>query len=157
MLSGKPVQVAFGKEQTIPHLPPGLVRINVSNLAAGCYLTAPPVADLRGGSAAATIQLASAGSIRGALRGAARPADFTVVLIETDPPPESQARLATPDPDGRFTFDSLPPGRYRIAARRAGGDARSRWLADLSRMIEIQIPGGGPTDIELPAPQGDRQ
>lgn len=153
--SGKPIQVAYGKEMTIPDLPPGRVRLMTPGLGPGCYQPDPVVADLSGGATTATLRLATAGALRGTLRGA-RPSEFTVVLIECDPPPDSQARLATPGADGKFAFEGVPPGRYRIAARPTTSDAKSRWLADLSRMIEIQIPGGAPTDIDLPAPQGDR-
>jgi hypothetical protein len=54
----------------------------------------------------------------------------------------AQAQLAFPDRDGRFAFESLRPGRYRVAARRG---------ADVSRVVEVDVRGGAPTIVELPA------
>jgi hypothetical protein len=155
----RPTQVSFGKEDLLRHLTPGRVRLNAGDLGPNCFQPEAAIIDLSSESGPAAVRLAAAGSIRGVLRaGAAKPAAFTVVLLENDSSTNAQARLAEPDADGKFAFDSLPPGRYRIAARPRTAEAKSRWVADISRMIEIQIPGGVPTDIELPAPPpGGRQ
>ena len=60
------------------------------------------------------------------------------------------ARLAFPDEAGRFEFAALRPGRYRIAAQLAAGAAKARWVSDIAHMIEIDVPGGTPTEVELP-------
>jgi hypothetical protein len=30
--------------------------------------------------------------------------------------------------------------------------AEGRWVTDAAQMIELDVAGGGPTDVELPAP-----
>lgn len=153
ILPANPAQVSFGKEQVLRNLPPGRVRLNAGNLGSNCFQPEPPVVDLSGETqGVVAVQIAAAGSVRGVLRGAARPMDYTVVLLEPDSSTAAQARLATPDAGGKFTFDGLRPGRWRIAARPTAGESKARWVADLSRMIEVQIAGGTPTEIELPAP-----
>ena len=155
ILPGRPTQVSFGKEDVLRHLTPGRIRLNAGDLGPNCYQPEPTVVDLSGDAPGpAALRLASAGVLRGVFPAAG----YTVVLLESDSSTNPQARLATPDTAGKFTFDGLPPGRYRIAARPNSADAKSRWIADVSRMIEIHIPGGTPTDIELPAPPaGGRQ
>jgi len=79
-----------------------------------------------------------------------------VVLLNSEST-DSAAQLAFPDAYGKFNFGGLRPGRYRIAAH-PSAEAKSRWVADVSRMIEIDVPGGSPTDLELPAVwKGGRQ
>jgi beta-lactamase regulating signal transducer with metallopeptidase domain len=144
-------QVAFGQEQTIRNLAPGRFRVTTSGLGAGCYQVNQPVVDLSGDAAKpVAVELAAAGSIRGLLKSASAPAtDFAVMLLDAGSTDGAQAQLAFPDRDGRFTFDGLRPGRYRMAARRAGADA--------SRTVEVDVRGGAPTVVELPAEtKGDR-
>jgi hypothetical protein len=89
------------------------------------------------------VELAAAASIRGLLKSTSAPAaDFTVTLMDAGSTDGAQAQLAFPDRDGRFAFEGLHPGRYRMAARRG---------ADVSRVVEMDVPGGAPTIVELPA------
>jgi hypothetical protein len=150
--SGDRTSVTFGKEATLRGLVPGKVELTATGLTGNCYAANTPVVDLGGETPApVALEIASAGSIRGTLRsGEAKPTDYTVVMLESDAQPTSEARIASPTADGRFAFDSLKPGRYRIAAQPNG--PRARWVSDVSRMIEIDIPGGSPTDLDLPAP-----
>ena len=138
-------QVAFGKEQTIRNLAPGRFRVTTSGLASGCYQVNQPVVDLSGDVAKpVAVELAAAGSIRGLLKSESAPAtDFAVTLLEAGSTDGAQAQLAFPDRDGRFAFEGLRPGRYRMAARRAG--------ADVSHTVEVDVPSGAPTIVELPA------
>ena len=66
-------------------------------------------------------------------------------------------QLAFPDEHARFEFAALRPGRYRIAAQLATGAAKTRWVADVAHMIEIDVPGGVPTELELPVSKGGAQ
>ena len=127
-------QVAFGKESTLKNLAPGRVRLVAGGLGAGCYQIDPPVVDLsRGTGGAAVVELAPAGAIRGTLRaGGAKPTEFAVVLIEVGAAADAQAQLAFPDTQGKFAFEGLKPGRYRIAAQAAAGAAKARWVADVA-------------------------
>ena len=73
--------------------------------------------------------------------------------------PESGApvQVVFPAGDGRFAFGGLRPGRYRVVAQPAGETSRARWVTDPARMIEMQIPAGAPTEMELPAPKRSGQ
>jgi hypothetical protein len=152
-------QVAFGKEQTLKGLAPGLFRVSLRELGNSCYLVNSPAVDLSGEAAGpVALEVAPAGSIRGTLRaGSASPKDFAVVLLDSGASADAPSQLAFPDDQGRFTFGGLHPGRYRIAAQPAAA-AKSRWVPDVSRMTEIDIQAGSPTDLDLPvAPKGGRQ
>ena len=153
-------QASFAKEQTIADLPPGRFRIVANELGSGCYQLNPPVVDLRGDvSRPVAVELASAGSIQGALRtGSARPADFAVVLLDAENTAGAQAQVAFPDAEGHFRFEGLRPGRYRIAAPRAAEKSSGRWVADLDHMLEVNVPGGKAVNVELAAtlPAGAR-
>jgi protocatechuate 3,4-dioxygenase beta subunit len=65
--------------------------------------------------------------------------------------------LAFTDEQGHFEFAGLRPGRYRIAAQPAAGPAKARWVADFAHMMEIDVPGGVPTELELPVSKGGAQ
>jgi len=69
-----------------------------------------------------------------------------VALLAVDG--QQPVELAYPDPDARFTFSGLRPGRYLIAARPAY-TAKARLIPDLSRMFEIEVPTGSPTEVDL--------
>jgi hypothetical protein len=144
-------QISFDKEQTIRNLAPGRFRLAATGLGSACYQVNQPVVDL---SADVTnpvaIELAAAGSIRGLLKaGSARTTDFAVILLDADNADGAQAQLTFPDNEGRFGFVALRPGRYRIDVH-AVGEARARWIADVSGMVEIDVPGGAATTLELP-------
>ena len=145
--------VGFGKEAAMKNLAPGKFRLSAVNLGSGCYQANQAIADLSGESTApVAIELASAGQIQGTLRaGAARPAEFVVVLLEGGAAADTQARIAFPDPQGRFAFDALRPAKYRIAAEPAN-ESKARWVADIARMTEIDVKGGSATEMELPVP-----
>jgi hypothetical protein len=91
------------------------------------------------------VTVAPAGAIRGKLVGAT--GSFAVVLMAEDP--EVPVQIALPDSQLKFEFAALPPGRYRVVVRAA---AEGRWVTDATQMIELDVAGGGPTDVELPAP-----
>ena len=151
-------EVNFQKEQLVPQLAPAKYQIDLSGLGASCYQPALPLLDLTKElpDGPVAVLVAPAGSIRGKLVGAARPADFAVALVAAGPSAETQpVRVAFPEPDGQFTFDALRPGPYLIAAQRAGDTSHARWVADPSRMIQIRIAAGAPADLELPAPAPD--
>jgi len=144
-------QVAFGKEQTIRNLAPGRFRVTTNGLGSGCYQVSQPVVDLRGDVVKpVAVELAAAASIRGLLKSTSAPAtDFAVMLLDAGSTDGAQAQLAFPSQDGRFAFEGLRPGRYRMAARRAG--------ADVSHTVEVDVPSGAPTIVELSADaKGDR-
>jgi hypothetical protein len=137
-------QAEFGKEQTIGNLAPGRFRVDATELGTGCFQVNRPVVDAGADAAeAAVVELASAGSIRGVAQGAG----FAVVLLDAAATIGAQARVAYPEADGRFSFEGLRPGHYRIAKQKLS-DVRSRWVSPQGR--EIEVAGGSPTKVELP-------
>jgi hypothetical protein len=165
LFEGAPVEASLAKPQTVRDLAPGRYGLSVTGLGAGCYQVSRPVVDLsREVSGPVAVELGTAGSIRGTLRAEpANPRDFAVMLLDAEAAGGTPAQLAFPDERGRFEYAGLRPGRYRIAAQRAAqpaaGAARTRWVADLAHMIEFDVPGGAPTDLDLPVspPEGGVQ
>jgi hypothetical protein len=152
------VEVSFGKEATLDDVSPGRYRVVVANLGDACFSASAAAVDLTEGPATSkvAVEITPAGSIRGTLRaGSLKAADFAIVLLASDA--LDAAQVAYPDAESHFTFSGLRPGRYRIAAQRIGDTPQARWIPDLWRMSEIEVPGGSPTDVELsPDPVSDR-
>jgi hypothetical protein len=158
LLPGTPVEASLDKPQTARDLAPGRYTFSAARLGPGCYQVNRPVADLSGNAAGpVTVELAPAGSIRGTLRGTASARDFAVVLLDAEAADSTAAQLAFPDEQGRFEFAGLRPGRYRIAAQLAAGEARARWVADVAHMVAIDVPGGAPIELDLPVSKGGAQ
>jgi hypothetical protein len=149
----KRLQVTTDQALMAADLAPGRYEASVMNLGDACFPDGAVAIDLADGDAseAIVVPIAGAGSIRGRLlTGAADPTAFAVVLVApgaTGSMPPLQ--VAFPGEDARFTFTGLRPGDYRIAAQPAAHSA-TRWVADLSRMFEIEVPAGAPTDVDLP-------
>jgi hypothetical protein len=157
LMGRNPVEANFETPQTVRDLAPA--RYSLSALpGAGCYQMNHPVVDLnRDSGGPVTVELGASGAIRGTLRGAANAKDFAVMLVVEEASGDDPARLAFPDEAGRFEFEGLRPGRYRIAAQLAAGAATARWVSDIAHMIEIDVPGGTPTELELPVSKGGAQ
>jgi len=158
MFARHSVQANFDKPQTARDLAPARYSLSAGGLGAGCYQVNRPVVDLsRDGAGPVTVQLAQAGSIRGRLRGAANVKDFAVILLDAQGSDSTAAQVAFADEQGRFEFAGLRPGHYRIAAQLAAGAAKARWVNDVAHMIEIDVPGGILTEVELPVGKGGMQ
>jgi hypothetical protein len=146
-------KASFAAAQVVSNLPPGRFRVVAGDLGSGCYQLNPPVVDLSTDLAGPiAVELATAGSIHGVLHaGSARPSDFAVVLLDAESVSGAEAQIAFPNEEGSFKFDGLRPGRYRIAAPPAAEKSSRRWIADVAHMLEVNVPGGKPLDVELVA------
>jgi hypothetical protein len=154
------VDVNSAQARTIEDLAPGRYRITVAKLGDSCYSTTSDVLDLSGqvASEPREILLAPAGSIRGRLTGAGKPSEFAIVLVSPDPAAGAQPlQAAMVGADGKFTFAGVRPGRYLIAAQPASQASSTRWVPGLTSMFEIEVPGGAPTEMDLPAPATEKQ
>jgi hypothetical protein len=154
------VEVNSAQARTIEDLAPGRYRISVTKLGDSCYSATSDVLDLSGPAASGPreILLAPAGSIRGRLTGAGKPSEFAIVLVSPDPAAGAQPlQAAMVGADGKFTFAGVRPGRYLIAAQPASQSSSTRWVPGLTSMFEIEVPGGAPTEMDLPAPVTEKK
>jgi hypothetical protein len=151
------ITLDFTRPVVVENLAPARYHIPVTRLGEGCYSAADTVVDLTGGSPSVPVEVSvvSAGSIHGRLAGAARAVDFVIMLFGAYAGRDEEPfRIAYPDDKLSFTFDGLPPGRYRVAARRAEA---ARWVADGGSSAEVEVAGGAPTQVELRAPSSDSE
>jgi hypothetical protein len=149
------IDVSFDKPSTVEHLAPGSYQLQLSDLGPDCHAYASQVVDTNtlDRDRPFPVLVAASGSIRGTLAPATPTGRYVVLLLASAPTPGKEALLiAQPDSQSRFSFSGLAPGRYRIAAQPSTQTSRKRWVADLSRMFEIEVAGGGQTQIDLPAP-----
>jgi hypothetical protein len=143
------------KETQVTNLAPARYQVIADNLGEGCYQASATELDLSRGAAKGpvTVYVAQAGSLRGKLAGAAKDASYVIALAPADAVNGTESLQAVfADREGGFAFGSLRPGRYRVGIQLSSGGAKARWLNVAARMIEIEIAGGAPTEIELPAP-----
>ncbi|MCU1238419.1 MAG: hypothetical protein JWP63_6386 [Candidatus Solibacter sp.] len=149
IMGDRTADAKFGEPVLVDQLAPGRYQATATKLGGTCYQSGELVVDVgamggMSGAAPVAVTVAPAGAIRGKLVGG-RAGEFAVVLLSED----GTAQIALPDADSKFTFAALPPGRYRAAVQPA---ANGRWVADVTQMIELDVPGGAPTDVELPVP-----
>lgn len=150
------VDVTAAQTRTIEDLAPTRYQISVGKPGDSCYSIGAGTLDLTGTSSSEPreIVLAPAGSLQGRLTGTAKPGEFSIVLVSPDPASGAQPmQVAVAGDDGKFAFAGLRPGRYLITAQAAG----RRWVPDLASMFEIEISGGTPTQVDLPAPAPEQQ
>jgi hypothetical protein len=146
------VQVSRQKETTIQNLSPGKYQLKASQLGPNCYQASDQWLDVNENSLEkVAIRVGAAGAIRGHVKDAN--GTFAVLL----PTPakfgdQQELRIATPDSEGRFEFSSLPPGRYRIGARRISASRSEQWVARPENMIEVEVTGGLSIDVDVSTP-----
>uniref|UniRef100_Q01NB9 Cna B domain protein n=1 Tax=Solibacter usitatus (strain Ellin6076) TaxID=234267 RepID=Q01NB9_SOLUE len=152
IMGDRSVQARIGEPQLVEQLAPGRYQINVTKLGSGCYQSGTTVVDVgaMNGPAPVAVTVAQAGAIRGKLVGGT--GQYVVVLMAEDA--DLPVQIAMPDAESKFGFAALQPGRYRVAVRPA---AEARWVTDTAQMIELDVAGGGPTDVELPCPAAKQQ
>jgi hypothetical protein len=151
--------MSLEKEETLSKLAPSRYVVSVTGLGDTCYSTANPVVDLSGAAEAGpfVVTIAAAGSIRGKLdAGGQSSSRFAIVLLAVEAGDSTPAvQIALPDAESQFTFVSLRPGRYRIAAVPAAEASQSRWLSEPERMVEVEVRGAAASELTLTAPSAD--
>jgi hypothetical protein len=147
IMGDRSVQARIGEPQLVEQLAPGRYQVTATKLGSGCYQSGTTVVDVgaMNGPGPVAVTVAQAGSIRGKLVGGA--GQYAVVLMAEDP--DLPVQIAMPGAEAKFEFSALQPGRYRVAVRPTAG---GRWVTDTTQMIELDVSGGGPTDVELPVP-----
>src|SRR5262249_22076052 len=145
-------EITSGEEVAVSNLAPARYRVLLSGLGELCYQASPAILDLTAGGRDAPMLLtvAAAGAIRGKLGGTTRPGEYAIALVPANPENDLPLQLSYPATDGKFTFSALRPGPHWIAVHPKTDKAR--WVRDPNGMIVIQVVGGAPTDVELPAP-----
>ncbi|MCU1327640.1 MAG: hypothetical protein JWN34_3010 [Bryobacterales bacterium] len=149
------ISATFGKEQSLAGVPPGRFRLAARELGPTCFQVSQPVVDAGADPSVVAIELASAGTIEGTLKSSGTGA-FGIVLVPLGAVEGTSSLLAFPNPDGRFRFDSVRPGDYRISAQPVA-DARARWMSKGKNAHEIDVKGGAITNVDLTVtPEGSR-
>lgn len=150
-------RISFAESQLVEGLAPSRYRLTLSELGERCFVAENPVLDVENAKEGELIRilLAPAGRIAGRLVGLQNGAEYAVILTPAFATPLGSTpegvQVAFADAAGRFFFDALPPGKYRIAAQAKGDPAARLVPADLSKMFEIDVAGGVATEVDLPA------
>jgi RNA polymerase sigma-70 factor (ECF subfamily) len=101
------------------------------------------------------IELAAPGSIAGHVEGdGARDVRYVVRLHADGGPDDARSRLGStrPDPKGRFVFDDLGPGRYRVElVRRRAADANEKERVLAAQTVDLRA-GEAKTEVVLREP-----
>jgi hypothetical protein len=148
--------IGFDKETVIDPLPPGRYRLGLSLLGDACYGAGGTTVDLTGDAGAKPVEVLviTAGAIHGRLTGAANPAEVSVMLVAAETASgAAPVQITSPNSGSRFRFVNLRPGRYRIGVERTAEETGTRWTPGHGAMAEIEVPGGGVTEVELPVPR----
>jgi hypothetical protein len=153
------ISMTLEREETVSMLAPSRYVVSVTGVGDTCYSTANPVLDLSGAAEAGpvVVTVTPAGSLRGKLDpGGQSSSRFAIVLLAVEAGDSAPAvQIALPDSESQFTFGSLRPGRYRIAAVPVAEASQSRWLAEPERMVEVEVHGAVASELNLTAPTPD--
>ena len=135
------IQLTAAQETVVGRLAPARYRLTLGE-GSGCFQTGDAFLDVAAGASSATVSIAPAGSVKGRVEG---DTSVSVVLLSDSSP---AVEVSTLDAEGRFAFRDVPPGRYRVAARRA-----SRWVE--GEMSEVEVRGGAESEVVLRAPAAE--
>jgi len=146
-------EVAYGRAAPLSGVLPGRYR-PIAMLSEGCFLSSPALLEVgEAQSNVFTLELAPAGSVSGRIKGGdAAQAERAVVVLVPAPNPSgvpAAAQIATPDSNGRYSFEGLRPGYYRLSLRSPDPNGRTRWFPPLSQTLEIEIPAGAAIEADL--------
>lgn len=134
------VTVRIGGPTVVRDLTPARYQVSVRQEGGACYGAAETTLNA-GAVETVELRLAEAGKIRGRLASAK---GGEVVVLSGDAA-VGTVRSVTPGEDGSFQFSGLAPGRYRVAARAAGG--RVRWIGSAPGAQEVQVQPGKTVEV----------
>jgi protocatechuate 3,4-dioxygenase beta subunit len=142
--------LSFTEPKIITRLAPARYRVSVTGLGDSCYVPDGTLLDLgapRDGSPV-TITAVPAGAIDGVVSGPKLPSGGAVVLADLSDRSQP-VQIALPDSGSRFTFASLRPGRYRVAAKLPSGPS-SRWTDESAPGVTVEVVGGETVKVIIP-------
>lgn len=148
------VSVPLNQPLELSRVLPGRYRTTAA-LGERCFLTSPALVDVSDAlqQSSLALEIAPGSSLAGRVKSETGAAGrFLVVLLPAPQSPPAPARVTQLDASGRFLFENLPPGHYRIALRAAESLPRSRWFPPLTQMLEVRIPPGSAVETELEPP-----
>lgn len=144
----KAVSASSAEPARVDRIPPGAFRLEATDLPEGCFQTGAAEIDPAAAEPLVVVRLGAAATIAGTVSRANNPSAYLVVLAPADGLVGDASLAASPDMDGRFRFDGLAPGDYRILTRPAGGERR--WSVGDDPAFRIEAVGGTTTEIDLP-------
>ncbi len=148
--------IRFDKETVIDPLPQGRYSLGLSLLGDACYAAGGATVDLTEDADRKPVEVlvTTAGAVHGRLTGAANAGQVSIMLVAAEPVRgAAPVQITFPDSESRFRFENLRPGRYRIGVERTAEETGARWIPGQGAMVEIEVPGGGVTEVELPVPR----
>ncbi len=135
-------------------VPPGLIQISVNDLGNRCFSLSSTIVDSRLElERPLRLRVAAAGGIAGRV-GTPPSGSAIVVVLAAENVSESPVRVQVPDGSGRFRFEGLRPGRYRISAL-SGSASRSAWFQDPAAGFPVDVQEGAKLELDLPLISGD--
>lgn len=147
--TGHTFQMPVGERRTVEALAPGPYQAIAEELPPGCFQDGETVLDPRDDSES-VMRLSAAARIVGRLLGATSPTGYRIALAAEGAQRTAVLQVVIPDAEGRFGFEGLQPGSYRIVASPAN-DASMRWMRPGKDSFVIEAIGASATEIEIPA------
>ena len=153
-LTQRTVKVTQGMPLEVSGLAPMqyVIDSTATSADADCFLESETVIDLEDGDATAALHTYPAGSVAGQVNASGDPGSFTVVLLPIDQE-QPQVRYQRPGSESAFRFETVKPGRYRVAAVPDDGARRVGSLPPLEQMTAVEVRAGSAVQVDLIAPQ----
>lgn len=138
-------------DTTLNDLAPARYRLKVANLGETCSQAAEVNVGPDEHGKEFSIDSACAGG-RYQIKGMVTEPREGVIVVLLPVDSATGVEAAIPDQEGKFTFSSLPPGRYKIAAQRG-----SRWFGDAKAGMDLELRGGAISHVVIAPPPDPKQ